>query len=87
MTDHTTCCCLETLNNIRTLQAACSAYADELTHRLTTAIAERDRARDTAARLEAELAHGFRTAAPDITLTLYPPVSGPRTPVLLTEKK
>lgn len=31
--------------------------------------AERDRARGTAARLEAELARGFRIAAPDITLT------------------
>ena len=69
MTSHDTCCCTETLTDLRALKAACSAYADELTHRLNTAIAERDRARDTAARLEAELARGFRVAAPDITLT------------------
>ena len=33
--------------------------------------AERDRARDLAARLEAELARGFRIAAPDITLSRH----------------
>jgi len=37
--------------------------------RLTEAIDERDRARDTAIRLEAELARGHRIAAPDVTLT------------------
>ena len=42
---------------------------DEMAGRLTEAIDERDRARDTAARLEAELARGFRVAAPDVTLS------------------
>ena len=89
MTDHTTCCCAETLDDLKALSAAYeikqalidyylafrSAYwaanrdRDELTNALNTAIAERDRARGTAARLEAELARGFHTAAPDITLT------------------
>ena len=57
-----------------TYKAACHGIAvanrdyDEMAGRLNTAVAERDRARDTAVRLEAELARGFRTAAPDITL-------------------
>lgn len=77
--DHATCCCAETINDLRALNAAYKAALpwitaanrvnEELAHRLTEAIAERDRARGTAARLEAELARGFRIAAPDITLT------------------
>lgn len=77
--DHTTCCCTETLTDLRALKAAYrSAYRayedagrdrDEMAGRLTEAIDERDRARDTAARLEAELARGFRVAAPDVTLS------------------
>lgn len=77
--DHATCCCAETINDLRALNAAYKAALhgitaanrvnEELAHRLTEAIAERDRARDTAARLEAEIARGFRTAPPDITLT------------------
>lgn len=77
--DHATCCCAETINDLRALNAAYKAALhwitaanrvnEELAHRLTEAIAERDRARGTAARLEAELARGFRTAAPDITLS------------------
>jgi len=53
---------------LRAYEAACRDR-DEMAGRLTEAIAERDRARDTAARLEAELARGFRIAAPDITLS------------------
>ena len=98
--DHTTCCCAETIDDIRALegfyeaalhdrdemvgwlnQAAADLKAlkadheaakgerDELANALAAALAERDRARDIAARLEAELARGFRTAAPDITLS------------------
>ena len=80
MTDNETCCCTETL--IDAYWSTCSAYEsahrayeaacrdrDEMAGRLTEAIAERDRARDTAARLEAELARGHRVAAPDVTLT------------------
>lgn len=52
----------------RAYEAACRDR-DEMAGRLTEAIAERDRARDTAARLEAELARGHRVAAPDVTLT------------------
>lgn len=70
--DHTACCCTETLTDSRALYAGywrmCSALVDA-GHELTEAIAERDRARDTAARLEAELARGHRVAAPDVTLT------------------
>ena len=72
MTDHTTCCCTETLTNYRALQAAYGAASrdrDELVGLLLETTAERDRARDTAARLEAELARGFHTAAPDVTLS------------------
>ena len=72
MTDHETCCCAETIDDIRALKAvywsACQALA-AVDGRLLEATAERDRARDTAARLEEELARGFRTAAPDVTLT------------------
>ena len=78
--DHTTCCCAETIDDLRALEAAYeSAGRDRvnLTHRLNQAIAERDEARDTAARLEAELARGFHTAAPDITLSHD---NGPATP-------
>ena len=56
---HTTCCCTETLNDLRALQAAYKAALhgrNELAGRLNQALAERDRVRDTAARLEAELA-------------------------------
>ena len=60
--DHTACCCTETLDNLKALSAAYESAGNQ-------AIAERDRARDTAARLEAELARGFRVAAPDITLS------------------
>lgn len=70
--DHTTCCCIETINDLISLDAAyedAKSDRDEMAGRLTEAIDERDRARDTAARLEAELARGFRTAAPDITLS------------------
>ena len=77
MTDHTTrCSCAETLVALKAAhrlayQAFETANRDRnlLADRLDVAIAERDRARDTAVRLEAELARGFRTAAPDITLT------------------
>lgn len=48
---------------------AAKGERDELANALAAALAERDRARDIAARLEAELARGFRIAAPDITLT------------------
>ena len=79
-TDHTACCCTETLTDLGALKAAywsaCSAYA-AVCHELVAAVAERDRARDTAARLEAELARGFHTAAPDITLSHD---NGPTTP-------
>ena len=59
---HTTCCCTETLNDLRDLRALQAAYKaalhgrNELAGRLNQALAERDRVRDTAARLEAELA-------------------------------
>ena len=66
MTDHTTCCCTKTLTDLRVLNAAyrltCEAVAvcerdlRLMADRLDVAIAERDQARDTAARLEAELA-------------------------------
>lgn len=63
MTDHTACCCTETLTALGALKAA----YDEAIRAFALALRERDLARDTAARLEAELARGFRTAAPDIT--------------------
>lgn len=79
--DQTACCCTETLTDLRALKAAywstTSAYRDacrdrdEMAGRLAEAIDERDRARDTAARLEAELARGFRVAAPDVTLSRH----------------
>ncbi len=72
MTDHTDCCCTETLTNYRALQSAYGAASrdrDELVGLLLETTAERDRARTTATRLEAELARGFRVAAPDVTLT------------------
>ena len=100
MTDHETCCCAETIDDIRALEGfyeaalhdrdelasrlnqaltnyralqaaygAASRDRDELVGLLLETTAERDRARTTAARLEAELARGFRTAAPDVTLT------------------
>lgn len=79
-TDHATCCCTETLTDLGALKAAywstSCAYAAAC-HELAAAVAERDRARDTAARLEAELARGFRTAAPDVTLNRD---NGPTTP-------
>lgn len=66
-TNHDTCCCTETLNDFRALKAAywsaCQALA-AVDGRLLEATAERDRARDTAAR-------GFRTAAPPATLTRH----------------
>lgn len=70
--NHATCCCAETLDDLRALKAAYKAALhgrNELAGRLNQALAERDRARDTAAHLEAELARGFHTAAPDITLS------------------
>lgn len=70
--DHTACCCTETLTDHGALKAAYGAACrdrDEMAGRLTEAIDERDRARDTAIRLEAELARGHRIAAPDVTLT------------------
>ena len=72
MTDNETCCCTETLIDLGALKAAYGAACrdrDEMAGRLTEAIDERDRARDTAIRLEAELARGHRIAAPDVTLT------------------
>ena len=63
MTDHTTCCCTETLVALKAAhRLVCEAVAVAshdlrlLADRLGVAIAERDQARDTAARLEAELA-------------------------------
>ena len=74
MTDHDACCCTETLTDLGALKAAywstCSAYTAAC-HELAAAVAERDRARDTAARLEAELARGFRITAPPATLTRH----------------
>ena len=63
MTSRTTCCsCAETLVALKAAhRLACEAVAVAnrdlrlLADRLDTAIAERDRARDTATRLEAEL--------------------------------
>lgn len=63
MTDHTNCCCTETLNDHLALQAAYGAACrdrDELEERLLEALAERDRARALAARLEAEAAQPRR---------------------------
>lgn len=70
----------QALTNYRALQAAYGAASrdrDELVGLLLETTAERDRARTTAARLEAELARGFRTAAPDVTLNRD---NGPTTP-------
>lgn len=61
----------------RAYEAACRDR-DEMAGRLTEAIDERDRARDTAARLEAELARGHRVAAPDVTPSRHG--DGPTTP-------
>lgn len=65
MTDHTNCCCTETLNDHLALQAAYGAACrdrDELEERLLEALAERDRARALAARLEAEAAQPYLPA-------------------------
>ena len=102
MTDHETCCCPETIDDIRALEgfyeaalhdrdelagrlnqaaadlkalkaaywAACQALA-ATDGRLHETVAERDRARATAARLEEELARGFRITAPPATLTRH----------------
>ena len=67
MTDHTNCCCTETLNDHLALQAAYGAACrdrDELEERLLEALAERDRARALAARLEAEAAQPYLPAGP-----------------------
>ncbi len=80
MTDHANCCCTETLTDLGTLKAAYWSTSQALAAtdgRLHETVAERDRARSTAARLEEELARGFRTAAPDITLSRD---DGPTTP-------
>ena len=78
MTDHTNCCCTETLNDHLALQAAYGAACrdrDELEERLLEALAERDRARALAARLEAEAAQPYLPAGP------FPPHRYP-TPII-----
>ena len=62
----------QSLTNYLALRSAywsANCDRDELANALAAAIAERDRARNIAVRLEAELARGFHIAAPDITLT------------------
>lgn len=74
MTDHTGCCCTEALNDHLALKAAYWAACQALAAtdgRLLETTAERDRARTTATRLEAELARGFRITAPPATLTRH----------------
>lgn len=82
MNDHIGCCCTEALNDHLALKAAYWAACQALAAtdgRLHETVAERDRARSTAARLEAELARGFRITAPPATLT-RPDQDRPATP-------